>query len=131
MTTASNQGRDPELLPNLPDRTPRVRETERPVREPTREGVAKEKQSFYDRTVGRVWRNKWKIAALLAGGYLLYHFRFWMREKLHLAFSKLPQSEIEGNMGTTATAGDARRTLPGNAEGRGTSSSSSSGGPFR
>jgi hypothetical protein len=96
-----------------------IRETE-----PTRESVDREKKEYKEKG-NVIWRNRWKIAAAAIGAYTLYHFRYWMREKLHLAFSKVPQNEIEGNMGTTAVLGDRNRPLPGNAEGGGTTT-----GPF-
>lgn len=105
----------------LPEDIREPRSVDQPV---TRERVQRERKVYRERERGREEKrsNTWKIVALAIGAYALYHFRYWMREKLHLAFSKVPQNEIEGNMGTTAAAGGPNRPLPGNGEGRGTNS---------
>lgn len=128
MSIPRNPDMPPELLRNGVSSSPSDRPAER--REPTRTTVSREKETFKERGGNRLWRNRWKIAAAGVGALILYHFRFWMREKLHLAFSKVPQAEIEGNMSTTAVMGRPNRALLGNGEARGTDSGSgvSSGG---
>ncbi len=115
-----------------PDRSLSESFSERPPSvELTRPRVQAEKNRYVERSEKR---GKWswkKIAALAIGAYTLYHFRYWMREKLHLAFSKVPQSEIEGNMTTTAVAGRSNLPLYGNAEPQGTNSGESVVGPVR
>jgi hypothetical protein len=104
-------------LPSGVTERPSSRLDERVLRQ---QDVRAERNRYVERAERR---SKWtwkKIAALAIGAYALYHFRYWMREKLHLAFSKVPQNEIEGNMSTTAVIGGATRSVPGNAEGRGT-----------
>lgn len=123
---------DRSLSEGITDRLPdRPSADTRISREPTRVIVRQEKRDFIERSQKR---SKWswkKIAALAIGAYALYHFRFWMREKLHLAFSKVPQNAIEANMSTTAIAGGPNRPLPGNAERQGTNTGESAAGPIQ